>query len=663
MENKDKTKEQLIDRVAELEHLLDKCRKEEQHSHKKTKSLLISALESTTDGILVVGRKGNVTYFNQKFVEMWQIPDSLLSTKDDTKLISYTLEQLSEPEEFLKKVNTLYDNPLESSFDTIEFKNGRIFERFSQPQKMDDDIIGRVWSFRDVTIHKSAQRKLQSSEKRYRRLVELHHAGICVFDKDGSAVYVNPAMANMLGYNAEEIIGHKAQEFLEESDIPLLVDVRKRLREGKHENLEFKFTKKDGTKLYTMADLSPMFDEFGVYEGTTAGVVDITEKRFIEQELRHSQKMESIGQLAGGVAHDFNNIISSIINYVYLIKRKLNDITKDELKDFVDEIQASADRASNLTKSLLVFSRKHAFEFNTVNLTEIVSNLKDFLINLIGEDIELNIGINEKDLPIYGDRNQIEMMLINLAANARDAIGNCGKLNINLRRVKSDEKFINLMSVEKTKEYALLSVADTGTGMDTEILKNIFDPFFTTKEVGKGTGLGLSTVYGIVKQHKGYIDVQSELGIGTTFSIYLPLTDNFITDAEPLLSGETEYEHGRGLILLAEDDESLREITSRVLTRVGYQVITAGDGQEAVNLYSEHKVDLIIMDIIMPKMNGKAAYDSIIKMNKDAKVIFVSGYTDVFLEDKLIKEEEFNYITKPISTVKLLSKVKEMIDC
>ncbi|MEO5356301.1 MAG: PAS domain S-box protein [Nitrospirae bacterium YQR-1] len=663
MDNTDKTKEQLIDRVAELEHLLDKCKRELRHSYKEIKSLLFSTLDSTADGILVVDRKGNITYFNQKFVQMWQIPDSLLSTKDDAKLISYVLKQLSDPEEFLKKVNNLYDNPLKSSFDTIEFKNGRFFERYSQPQKMDNDVIGRVWSFRDVTTHKTAQRKLQSSERRYRRLVELHHAGICVFDKEGSAVYVNPAMANMLGYNAEEIIGHKAQEFLDESDIPLLVDVKEKLREGNYENLELRFTKKDGTKLYAMADLSPMFDEFGIYDGIIAGVVDITEKRLIEQELRHSQKMESIGQLAGGVAHDFNNIISSISNYVYLIKRKINDITTEELKDFVDEIQASADRASNLTKSLLVFSRKHAFEFNTVNLGDIVYKMKDFLANLIDEDIELNIEINEKDLPIYADRNQIEMMLMNLAANARDAMVNCGKLDINLQKVKSDEKFLKLMSVEKTREYALLSITDTGTGMDTELIKKIFDPFFTTKEVGKGTGLGLATVYGIVKQHKGYIDVQSVLGIGTTFSIYLPLTYNFITNAELLLSGETDYEYGKGCILLAEDDDVLRQITSRVLTRVGYQVITAADGKEAVNLYSKHNVDLIIMDIIMPKMNGKEAYDKIIKMNKDAKVIFVSGYTDDFLENKLIKEEEFNYLNKPINTVKLLSKIKEILNC
>ncbi|KWT91959.1 PAS domain-containing hybrid sensor histidine kinase/response regulator [Candidatus Magnetominusculus xianensis] len=651
----DKTK----DEIAELKQLLEQCRRAEQKRHKETKSLLISALESTADGILVVDRKGNVTYYNQKFVDMWQIPDSLLSTKDDAKILSYVLGQLSEPEAFIMKVNELYDKPSESSFDTIEFKDGKIFERYSQSQIMDDDILGRVWSFRDITKAIAAQRKLLKSEKRYRQLVELHHAGICVFDKDDYSIYVNPAMAEMLGYTAGELIGHKPQEFVDESDALLIQEIKETLRAGKMEQRDLKFIKKDGAKLYTMVDLSPIFNDSGVYEGAIAGVIDVSEKRLIEQELRHAQKMESIGQLAGGIAHDFNNIISSVINYVYLIKRKINDITSEELHDFVDEIQASAERASNLTKNLLVFSRKHAFEFNTVNLVHIINGMKVLLINLIGDDIELELSMPDSELHIYADVNQIEMMLMNLAANARDAMVDGGKLGITVQKVKSNERFMKFASVEHTQDYVLLSISDTGMGMANETMIKIFDPFFTTKEVGKGTGLGLSTVYGVVKQHKGYIEVKSELNKGTTFLIYLPLTDNFITNENAVTI--CDVQHGKGRILIAEDDESLRKVTTRVLTRAGYDVITAGDGEEVVKLYAENTVDLIIMDIIMPKMNGKAAYDKIIAINKDAKVIFVSGYTDVYLENKQIKDENFNYITKPIDVVKLLSVIREVL--
>ncbi|MBF0456300.1 MAG: PAS domain S-box protein [Nitrospirae bacterium] len=660
MEDKDKTNEQLIDELLIMRQMLEDCEYAERYLHNRTKSLLISTLESTADGILVVDREGKITFYNKKFADMWHIPESLLSTKDDDAVLPFALEQLSKPEEFITKVKELYGKPSESSFDTIEFKDGRIFDRYSQPQKMDDDILGRVWSFRDVTTAKAAERKLKKSEKRSRQLVELHHAGICVFDKDGSTIYVNPAMAEMLGYTAGEIIGHKAQEYIDEADAPLLIDIRKNLREGKKEQVELRFTKRDGTKLYTMVDLSPIFNESGAYDGAVAGVVDITERRLVEQELRHAQKMESIGQLAGGVAHDFNNIIATIINYVYLIKRKIKDITSDELQVFVDEIQAAAVRAANLTKSLLVFSRKHAFEFHTVNLVDIIHKMKMLLINLIGEDIELEISISDNELPIDADVNQIEMMLMNLAANARDAMAAGGKLLISLKKVKANEIFKKLQSVEKAHDYALISVTDTGTGMDGEIIRNIFDPFFTTKEVGKGTGLGLSTVYGIVKQHKGYIHVKSELNQGTTFQIYIPLTDNFITNEAALLSCEPAL--GSGRILIAEDDESLRQAASRLLRRAGYEVITAVDGEEAVKLYSENSIDLIIMDIIMPKMNGKAAYDTIIKMNKDARVIFISGYTDVYLENKLIKEEKFSYITKPIDVDKLLTMIKEIIN-
>ncbi|MBF0555399.1 MAG: PAS domain S-box protein [Nitrospirae bacterium] len=641
--------------------MLEQCNYVERYLHDKTKSLLTATLESTADGILVVDMRGRITYYNQKFVDIWHIPDSLLSTKDDDTVLSYAIEQLSEPELFIAKVKELYSNPSESSFDTIELKDGRIFERYSQPQKMDDEIVGRVWSFRNVTIRKAAERSLKISEKRYRQLVELHHAGIWVINNEGYTTYVNPAMAEMMGYTAEEMIGHKAQEYTDAEEKRLFVENIIKMRDGNKDILEFKLNRKDGSKIYTTVEASPIINEEGVCEGAIAGVIDITEKRLVEQDLRHSQKMESIGQLAGGVAHDFNNIISSIINYVYLIKRRITDISHEELEDFVDEIRTSAERAANLTKSLLVFSRKHVFEFNTVNLVDIVSRMKILLTNLIGEDIELEISLSGDDLPIYGDGNQIEMMLMNLAANARDAMVSGGKLAISLKKVKSNKNFIKLQSVQKSQGYALLRVTDTGTGMDGEIIKNIFDPFFTTKEVGKGTGLGLSTVYGIVKQHKGYIDVNSELNKGTTFSIYIPLTDNFITNAESL--SRCEPDCGKGRILVAEDDETLRNVTSQLLTRAGYEVITAANGEEVVKLYSENNADLIIMDIIMPKMNGKAAYDKIIKINKDAKVLFVSGYTDVYLENKLIKDAQFNYITKPIDVGKLLTMIKEMINC
>ncbi|MCG6551984.1 MAG: PAS domain S-box protein [Candidatus Magnetominusculus sp. LBB02] len=659
MEDKDKTKDELIEEMSQLMWKFQICDAKERRSHKETKSLLISTLESTADGILVVDMEGKITFYNHTFVDLWRIPMSLLSMKDDSALLSYVIEQLSKPEEFIAKVKELYANPSETSYDVIEFKDGRIFERYSQPQQLDSEIIGRVWSFHDITAAKQAECKLKKSEKKYRRLVELHHAGICVFDRDGLAIYVNPAMAEMLGFTAEELIGHRPHEYMDEADVAMVPEILKELRQGKKEQLEFRFYKKDGTKLYTMVDLSPMFDESGQYEGAIAGIIDITEKRLVELELRHAQRMESIGQLAGGVAHDFNNIISSVLNYVYLIKRKINDLTPEELQDFVDEIQASAERASKLTKSLLVFSRKHAFEFTTLNLADIIDGMRVLLINLIGGDIELELNISSNEVYIHADVNQIEMLIMNLAANARDAMAGGGKLGITLQKVEPDERFFKLISVEKTQEYALLTVSDTGEGMDNRTMAKIFDPFFTTKEVGKGTGLGLSTVYGVVKQHKGYIDVKSELNKGTTFSIYIPITDNYIKNENALTNCDDE--RGNGCILVAEDDESLRKVTARVLMRAGYQVTIAADGEEAVKLYSENNIDLVVMDIIMPKMNGKAAYDKIISINKDAKVIFVSGYTDVYLESKLIKEEQFNYITKPLDVIKLLAMIKEII--
>ncbi|MBF0320738.1 MAG: response regulator [Nitrospirae bacterium] len=496
-------------------------------------------------------------------------------------------------------------------------------------------------------------------EKKYRQLFELNHAGIWCMDKDNYTTMVNPRMASMLGYGVEEMPGRNLFTFVHENDIKALQRNIERLKPGTNEQIDIRLINSRGKTLYTVMDFSPEYGQDGSYAGLIAGVVDISVGKMLENQLRHSQKMESIGQLAGGIAHDFNNILAAISNYIFLMKLQLADIESDDLVESVDEIEKAAERAANLIKSMLVFSRKHVFEFRAINLAEVLAMLRKFLKRIMTADIDLEVNVEEDSLYINADITQIEMMFINLAANARDAMPEGGTLTIELSKVRPIDVFEGLSSVEKADEYALIRVIDTGTGIDKETKERIFDPFFTTKDVGKGTGLGLATVYGIVKQHKGYIGLDTELGKGTTFFVYLPITEDDSKEERLLLADNTES--GKGTILMAEDDPYLREVTAKMLTRAGYTVITAKDGEDVVHKYKANKVDLILMDLIMPKNNGKQAYEEIRQLNSDVKVIFISGYIHDVLMDKVFREEELQYMAKPVSAVSLLSKIREML--
>jgi two-component system, cell cycle sensor histidine kinase and response regulator CckA len=383
---------------------------------------------------------------------------------------------------------------------------------------------------------------------------------------------------------------------------------------------------------------------------------DITERRRLESQLRHAQKMDAIGQLAGGVAHDFNNVLTAIIGYGSLLLLKMKG--DDPLRTHVDQILASSERAAGLTQGLLSFSRKKDLTLRPVSLSEIAIRVEKLLHRLIGEDIELKTIVPVQDMRVMGDSGQIEQVLINLATNARDAMPGGGVLTIELDRTKLDIDFKKTYGYGKPGAYALLSVMDTGKGMDEETRERIFEPFFTTKEPGKGTGLGLSIVYGIVKQHNGYINVASTPGSGTTFSIYLPLTT--ADAARPEHSSALPSDRGTETILLAEDDAEVRSLAKSVLEEFGYTVIESVDGEEAVKKFKQNRdsVHLLVLDVIMPKMSGKEAYEAIRAVHPGIKVLFTSGYAPDVVRKKGVLEQGTNFIMKPLSPLELLKKVR-----
>jgi CheY-like chemotaxis protein len=370
--------------------------------------------------------------------------------------------------------------------------------------------------------------------------------------------------------------------------------------------------------------------------------------------------MEAIGHLAGGIAHDFNNMLTAIIGYGSLLGMHID---KDsELKFYVDQILSSAEKSANLTRQLLAFSRKQTIAPKETDLNELIKGMKKLLLRIIGEDIELQAHLEEKDITVMVDPGQIEQVLMNLCTNARDAMPNGGLLSISTEAVRLDKDYTRTHDLEKPGRYALIAVTDTGIGIDEKNSQKIFEPFFTTKELGKGTGLGLSIVYGIIKQHNGNITVYSEPGRGTTFRIYLPLITANTEEAERV---ETVMpKGGTETILVVEDNEEVRTLTKHVLEGFGYKVIEAEDGEDGINRFAAQRdeIQLVIIDVIMPKMSGKDAMDEIKKIQPDMKVLFTSGYTADIINKKGILEEGTNFISKPITPYELLARVRELLD-
>jgi len=418
--------------------------------------------------------------------------------------------------------------------------------------------------------------------------------------------------------------------------------------------------KKDGSPVEIRISAAPLYDSKGNVNGIMALLADFTDQKKLEEQLRHAQKMEAVGQLAGGIAHDFNNILTAIIGYGSILRMRIQN---DQLRQHVESILASAERAANLTKSLLAFSRKQILNPKPVNVNSIITRVEGLLARIIGEDIDLKTELSDKDLIVMADAGQMEQVLMNLAANARDAMPDGGLLTIETEILALDEEYKKTHSYGEPGEYAVISLTDTGLGMDEDTRKRIFEPFFTTKEVGKGTGLGLSMAYGMIKQHKGNINVYSEPGRGTTFKIYLPLVKT-AADEETRSVEHTGMIGGVEAILLSEDDSAVRKLTKNVLEEAGYTVIEAEDGEEALNKFrgNDGSIRLLLLDVIMPKKDGKAVYEEIRKTHPAIKALFMSGYTANIIHKKGILEKDLNFISKPVAPAELLRLVRKVLD-
>ena len=524
---------ELADRFQKLHDALEQ-RDEINH----TLSVLAATLESTADGIVVVNLDGTVITSNSKFARILGIPQTMLATHKDKPLLESVVEQIEDPDAFVRRVREVYSQPDTDSFDVLRFKDGRVFERYSLPHHIRGVTMGRVWSFRDIT-----------------------------------------------------------------------------------------------------------------------------ERCHLEDQLRQSQKMEAVGLLAGGVAHDFNNLLTVIQAHGEFLEQGVPP--SEPMREDVDGIMKAARRATVLTRQLLAFSRKQLLQSVVFDLNTVVTTLEPMLRRLIGEDIEINTRPSYERAIVVADPGQMEQALVNLAINSRDAMPQGGKLTIEIANVQIGEGHENA-GTDPTPPgaYVLLAVSDTGVGIPRDQIDRVFEPFFTTKEVGKGTGLGLSTLYGIVKQSGGYVGVSSEVGVGTTFRIYLPRAEGQTT--APITDPGRTAKKAGGLetILVTEDEPQVATIIHRILQAKGYSVLTAGNGKEALAVSAGHagRIDLLVTDVIMPELGGVELAEQLRRTRPATRVLYISGYTSSEMDRRGVLRAGSAFLQKPFTGSGLALAVRAVLD-
>jgi two-component system, cell cycle sensor histidine kinase and response regulator CckA len=515
---------------------------------------------------------------------------------------------------------------------------------------------------RNISERKRAEEALRRSEADFRSVVEDAPYGIYRANSEGKFLQTNPALQKMLGYESTAELQTKdlpGDMFLHAAEYRRLTDLLTRTEEVK--DIEMEWKRHDGTPITLRSSGRCMKDENGVPAYFEMFADDVTEKRILERQLRMAQKMEAIGRLSGGIAHDFNNHLGVIIGYSRVLKKALTG--NDALCEHAVEIEKAGQRAASLTKQLLAFSRQQVLTPSVLCLNTLASDMESMLPRLLGEDIEVSLTLDAQLGNVKADPSQIEQVIMNLAVNARDAMPEGGKLKIQTANVEFDQRYTRTHPGSIPGKYVLLAVTDTGTGMDAATLTHIFEPFFTTKELGKGTGLGLATVYGIVKQSNGYIWVDSALGRGTSFEIFLPRHMGQLAVEEPK-ADPGERLLGSEHILLVEDAQPLRKLAQTFLEAAGFLVLSAGCGDEALQIAATSGVnfELLLTDVVMPGMNGRVLSEQMLQRQPGIKVLYMSGYTDSFIAGHGVLDAGTHLLHKPFTEEVLIRKVREVLD-
>ncbi|MEO8089942.1 MAG: PAS domain-containing protein [Gemmatimonadales bacterium] len=523
-------------------------------------------------------------------------------------------------------------------------------------------LVEAVASLTDITQRRRAETALLNTTDTLSALIQASPLAIFAFDPAGKVTSWNAAAERLFGWRASEVLGHSLPAIAPDQ-VRAFHEHHSTVLEGKSFiDLEARWQRRDGRPLTLSLALAPLYGGLSQVRGVMVLAADLTERKKLESQLRQSQKMEAVGQLAGGVAHDFNNLLTAIMGYTSLLLKAVPP--GDQKHEDLLEIDRAAFRATELTQQLLAFSRRQMLQPTVIDLNAVLSDTMRMLGRLLGEHIELVI-LPEPGLGVVrADRGQVEQVIINLAVNARDAMDGGGRLTLETRNVSLDHAYVSQHPGAAEGDYVMLAVTDSGTGMDAATQARIFEPFFTTKERGKGTGLGLATVYGIVKQSGGTIYVYSELDRGTTFKIYLPRVLAPPGATAITIPASPPSVRGTETVMVVEDEERVRSLTCRVLRTYGYTVLEAENGGEALLIAEQHPtpIHLLLTDVVLPRMSGRRLADRLVRVYSDLRVLYMSGYTDGSIVNHGALDPGTAFLQKPFTPDALAQKLRAVLD-
>jgi PAS domain S-box-containing protein len=614
-------------------------------------------VNSALDGILIVDKEGKKVLQNQRMVDLWNLPSQFADEADDQRQLEWVTSQIKNPRQFAEKVAYLYAHPDEISHDELELVNGKFLDRYSAPVwNKDGKHYGRIWAFRDVTDRKRADERIAEQAA----LLDKARDAILVRDLEGKILFWNQGAERMYGWTSQEVAGRNIGELLHPDPKKFEEINGLAVSQGEWHG-ELQHLTKDRREITIEARWTLIRDNEGQPKSLLAINTDITEKKKIEAQFMRAQRMESIGTLAGGIAHDLNNILAPILLSIDILRLTAAD---PQAKNILETIEISARRGADIVRQVLTFARGLEGERIEVQPKHLLKDLENIIKDTFPKDIRLQFSVSNDTWTILGDPTQVHQVLLNLCVNARDAMPNGGSLTVCVENCVLDEQYAAMNIQAKAGRYVNISVTDSGTGMPPELIEKIFEPFFTTKELNKGTGLGLSTVMAIVKSHDGIINVYSEPGQGTTFKVYLPATETS-SEARKEQSEAAGLPRGNGETILVIDDEaSILTITGQTLQAFGYQVLTATDGADAVTVYAKHEneIAVVLTDMMMPVMDGPATIHALMRMNPAIKIVAASGLNANGGVAKVSGAGVKHFLTKPYTAGTLLKTMRAILD-
>jgi PAS domain S-box-containing protein len=607
------------------DHNVIQCNVRDITDRKKSEEQLLwktaffeAKVHSSPDGVLIVDSAGKKILQNQRMIDLWNIPPDFAAETDDHLQLEWVTNQVKNPRQFSEKVAYLHAHPDEISQDEVELIDGRFFDRYSAPVRgQDGKYYGRIWSFRDIT-------ERRRSDARFRRLVDSNAQGVLFWNESGDVTGANDAFLRLVNYTREDLesgcINWVARTPPEYADLD-----RRALEElaadGACAPYEKELIRKDGSRVHILIGSATFEDN--PKEGLSF-VLDLTERKKLEKQFLRAQRMESIGTLAGGIAHDLNNILSPILMSIGVLQLTAID---PEAKRLLSTVEVSARRGADIVRQVLSFARGIEGERVEVQPQYLLKDLERIIKDTFPKNILLSFSVASDTRTILGDPTQVQQILLNLCVNARDAMPNGGNLSVAMEDCFLDAQYVAKNTQAKAGRFVKISVSDSGTGVPPDLQDKIFEPFFTTKELNQGTGLGLSTVMAIVKSHNGIINLYSEPGKGSTFRVYLPAMES-ASESWSDKPEDAPLPRGNGETILVVDDEaSILTVTTQTLQAFGYHVLPATDGAEALAIYAQHRneIALVLTDIMMPVMDGNAMIRVLLRINPQVKIITTSG--------------------------------------